>query len=90
MPPVRGASARVAPVDGAAGGAAPADAREPDEAEAADMAGAQVTAEMKTRLNEQFMPQGVEIADVTIEDVVLPDDIAQQMSNKTLVRSKQE
>ena len=45
---------------------------------------------MKTRLNKQFQPQGVEIADVMIQDVVLPDDIAMQMSNKTLVRSKQE
>ena len=55
-----------------------------------DLLGQLVTNEMQASLNRQFNPQGIEIADVTIEDVVLPDDIAQQMSNKTLVRSKQE
>ncbi len=45
---------------------------------------------MEKNLNEQFVPQGVMIHDIMIQNVSLPDDINQQMSNKTLVRSKQE
>ena len=45
---------------------------------------------MKKALNNDFNKQGVEIADIMIQNIVLPPDIAQQMTNKTLVRSKQE
>lgn len=61
-----------------------------DEIEEGDGRGIDVTAEMKERLNAQFMHQGVMISDVMIQDVVLPQAIVQQMSNKSLVRSKQE
>ncbi len=52
--------------------------------------GKDVTAEMKIRLNKQFERQGVQVSDVMIQDVKLPSDITLQMSNKSLVRSKQE
>lgn len=52
--------------------------------------GVDVTAEMKDRLNKQFERQGVQVSDVMIQDVKLPSDITSQMSNKSLVRSKQE
>jgi hypothetical protein len=52
--------------------------------------GVDVTAQMQGRLNKQFEVQGVQISDVMIQDVVLPDYIVQQMSNRSLVRSKQE
>ena len=52
--------------------------------------GVDVTQQMQDRLNAQFKVQGVEISDVMIQDVVLPDEIVTQMSNRSLVRSKQE
>jgi regulator of protease activity HflC (stomatin/prohibitin superfamily) len=61
-----------------------------DEIEEGDGRGIDVTAEMKERQTAQFMHQGVMISDVMIQDVVLPQAIVQQMSNKSLVRSKQE
>mmetsp|Transcript_27775 Transcript_27775/g.31734 ORF Transcript_27775/g.31734 Transcript_27775/m.31734 type:complete len:544 (+) Transcript_27775:94-1725(+) len=50
--------------------------------------GASVTQAMKDRLNRQFKPQGVEILDVIIQQITLPDVIQQQMSNKTFVISQ--
>jgi regulator of protease activity HflC (stomatin/prohibitin superfamily) len=52
--------------------------------------GIDVTAELQDKLNVQFESQGVQITDVMIQDVVLPQAIVNQMSNKSLVRSKQE
>jgi regulator of protease activity HflC (stomatin/prohibitin superfamily) len=80
-------SAKVVPI-------APASASAPsssmDEDEMASARGIDVTQEMKDKLNAQFEPQGIQIRDVMIQDVVLPIDIVNQMSNKSLVRSKQE
>ena len=56
----------------------PAPAREASEV-AATMAGTTVTVAMKDALNAQFQRQGVEIADITIQDVTLPEEIATQM-----------
>ena len=67
-----------------------ADAREPTEQDRVDLLGTLVTNAMQDALNVQFNPQGIEIADVTIQNVVLPDNIASQMENKAMVRSKQE
>lgn len=50
--------------------------------------GATVTEVMRNRLNRQFKPQGVEILDVIIQQITLPDDIQKQMSNKTMVISQ--
>lgn len=61
-----------------------------DDSEKVSKRGIDVTAQMKDRLNRQMEPQGVQISDVMIQDVVLPDEIVQQMSNRSLVRSKQE
>ena len=36
-------------------------------------------------LNDQFKQQGIEITDVIITDVQLPQTIVQQMTNKTMV-----
>ena len=69
---------------------AAAEARPMDEGEASTRLGVDVTQMMEKNLNEQFVPQGVMIHDIMIQNVSLPDDINQQMSNKTLVRSKQE
>mmetsp|Transcript_17332 Transcript_17332/g.61612 ORF Transcript_17332/g.61612 Transcript_17332/m.61612 type:complete len:341 (+) Transcript_17332:473-1495(+) len=51
--------------------------------------GIDVTEAMKERLNEGFERQGISIHDISIMDVQLPHLIAQQMTNRTLVRSKQ-
>ena len=60
-----------------------------DEAAAAAMSkGSDVAANMRRSLNDQFQPQGVEITDVIITDVGLPDTIVQQMSEKTMVISQ--
>lgn len=61
-----------------------------DSSEKISKHGVDVTAQMQGRLNKQFEVQGVQISDVMIQDVVLPDYIVQQMSNRSLVRSKQE
>lgn len=61
-----------------------------EDADAVAAKGIDVTEEMQKRLNRQFEPQGVSICDVMIQDVVLPESIVTQMSNKSLVRSKQE
>jgi len=50
--------------------------------------GASVTQAMKDRLNRQFKPQGVEILEVIIQQITVPDVIQQQMSNKTFVISQ--
>mmetsp|Transcript_14164 Transcript_14164/g.20923 ORF Transcript_14164/g.20923 Transcript_14164/m.20923 type:complete len:524 (-) Transcript_14164:23-1594(-) len=50
--------------------------------------GASVTQTMKNRLNSQFKPQGVEIIDVIIQQITVPEVIQQQMSNKTYVISQ--
>ena len=71
-------------------GVVAADARLPSEQDQVDLLGQLVTNEMQASLNRQFNPQGIEIADVTIQNVVLPDNIASQMENKAMVRSKQE
>eukprot|EP00814_Leptocylindrus_danicus_P001380 CAMPEP_0116034138 /NCGR_PEP_ID=MMETSP0321-20121206/19422_1 /TAXON_ID=163516 /ORGANISM="Leptocylindrus danicus var. danicus, Strain B650" /LENGTH=522 /DNA_ID=CAMNT_0003510379 /DNA_START=195 /DNA_END=1763 /DNA_ORIENTATION=- len=47
-----------------------------------------VTKNLKKRLNKQFKPQGVEIQDVIIEKISLPNDIQSQMSQKTMVISQ--
>lgn len=51
-------------------------------------AGASVTEAMKIRLNRQFNTQGIEILDVIIKDIRLPDLIQSQMSQKTMVISQ--
>jgi regulator of protease activity HflC (stomatin/prohibitin superfamily) len=51
-------------------------------------AGASVTSALKTRLNRQFNHQGIEILDVTIKDIKLPELIQSQMSQKTMVISQ--
>jgi regulator of protease activity HflC (stomatin/prohibitin superfamily) len=51
-------------------------------------AGASVTEAMKVRLNRQFNKQGVQILDVVIKDITLPDTIQKQMSSKTMVISQ--
>uniref|UniRef100_A0A6U3VB99 Band 7 domain-containing protein n=3 Tax=Ditylum brightwellii TaxID=49249 RepID=A0A6U3VB99_9STRA len=50
--------------------------------------GSSVTDAMMARLNRQFKPQGVEILDVFITEIKLPDEIQQQMSQKTMVISQ--
>jgi hypothetical protein len=50
--------------------------------------GASVTEAMKDRLNGQFKPQGIEILDVVIQQITVPDVIQMQMSNKTYVISQ--
>uniref|UniRef100_A0A7S2IFT9 Band 7 domain-containing protein n=1 Tax=Helicotheca tamesis TaxID=374047 RepID=A0A7S2IFT9_9STRA len=50
--------------------------------------GASVTDAMMARLNRQFKPQGVEILDVIIEEIKLPGEIQDQMSQKTMVISQ--
>lgn len=47
--------------------------------------GRNVASDMRRQLNDQFDPQGVEITDVIITDVKLPDVIMRQMSEKTMV-----
>jgi len=42
---------------------------------------------MKERLNRQFMSQGVEILDVIIQKITLPDAILQQMTQKVITIS---
>eukprot|EP00568_Trieres_chinensis_P004429 CAMPEP_0183304176 /NCGR_PEP_ID=MMETSP0160_2-20130417/9358_1 /TAXON_ID=2839 ORGANISM="Odontella Sinensis, Strain Grunow 1884" /NCGR_SAMPLE_ID=MMETSP0160_2 /ASSEMBLY_ACC=CAM_ASM_000250 /LENGTH=574 /DNA_ID=CAMNT_0025467185 /DNA_START=106 /DNA_END=1830 /DNA_ORIENTATION=+ len=50
--------------------------------------GVRVAAEMRDRLNRQFVPQGVLIESVMITRVTLPDDITSQMTEKTMVISQ--
>ena len=47
-----------------------------------------VTKNLKNRLNSQFKPQGIEILEVIIENINLPSDIQNQMSQKTMVISQ--
>jgi regulator of protease activity HflC (stomatin/prohibitin superfamily) len=75
---------------GGGGGSAAAEARSVNQEEAVQLRGLDVTNEMQRRLNEQFQSQGVEIQDIMIQNISLPQEIEQGMSNKTLVRSKQE
>jgi len=49
--------------------------------------GKDVTEKMKKELNNQFVPQGVQITSVMIMTVTLPDDICEQMSDKTMIIS---
>lgn len=58
------------------------------EANFATESGANVTKVMKDRLNRQFMPQGIQILDVIIENISLPGEIQHQMSQKTMVISQ--
>ena len=51
-------------------------------------AGASVTEAMRVRLNRQFNRQGIEILDVVIKDIKLPETIQTQMSQKTMVISQ--
>eukprot|EP00581_Thalassiosira_minuscula_P016991 CAMPEP_0183715556 /NCGR_PEP_ID=MMETSP0737-20130205/9716_1 /TAXON_ID=385413 /ORGANISM="Thalassiosira miniscula, Strain CCMP1093" /LENGTH=587 /DNA_ID=CAMNT_0025944657 /DNA_START=10 /DNA_END=1774 /DNA_ORIENTATION=+ len=51
-------------------------------------AGASITEAMKVRLNRQFNKQGIQILDVAIKDITLPDQIQSQMSQKTMVISQ--
>lgn len=44
---------------------------------------------MKERLNRQFEPQGVQIVSVMIKSIQLPSDITAQMTEKTMIVSKQ-
>jgi len=46
-----------------------------------------VTKTLKHRLNKQFRPQGIEILEVIIEHISLPNSIQDQMSQKTMVVS---
>merc|ERR1712110_1114436 len=50
--------------------------------------GKNVAEDMRRNLNEQFQPQGVEISDVIITDVLLPSTIVHQMAQKTMVISQ--
>jgi hypothetical protein len=75
---------------GGGGGVPEAEAREPNSEERADRKGVDVTLNMKRRLNLQFESQGVHIQDIMIQNIRLPRGIEKGMSNKTLVRSKQE
>jgi len=50
-------------------------------------AGQSATDAIIQRLNNQFMRQGVEILDVMVTDVRLPNNILEQMRNKTMVIS---
>ena len=54
-----------------------------EEAAASSAKGRDVADDMRRGLNDQFTPQGVQITDVIITDVQLPDQIVQQMSEKT-------
>jgi len=54
-------------------------------AAAAAKKGRDVAADMRRSLNDQFAPQGVQVTDVIITDVKLPDVIVSQMSEKTTV-----
>lgn len=49
--------------------------------------GQTATARMIATLNRQFKPQGVEITDIMITDIKLPDEIVRQMMSKTMVIS---
>jgi regulator of protease activity HflC (stomatin/prohibitin superfamily) len=69
---------------------ASAEIREPTEDEIILQKGSDVTLEMADRLNAEFNKQGVEIHDIIIQDITLPNNIMQQMKNRTMVRSKQE
>jgi len=63
----------------------------PGDADAAASAmskGRDVADDMRRTLNDQFRPQGVEITDVIITDVKLPDQIVAQMAEKTAVISQ--
>ncbi|KAL7517890.1 hypothetical protein ACHAWX_002765, partial [Stephanocyclus meneghinianus] len=51
-------------------------------------AGASVTEAMRVRLNRQFNKQGIEILDVIIKNIKLPETIQSQMSQKTMVISQ--
>jgi len=51
--------------------------------------GESVAAQMRTRLNNQFTPQGVQVLSVIIRSITLPSDITSQMTEKTMVISKQ-
>jgi len=64
------------------------DAGDQLEAAFATERGSNVTDAMRARLNTQFMPQGIEILDVIIEKISLPQYIQQQMTKKTLVISQ--
>lgn len=62
------------------------DKKQEAEAAAAAMSkGRDVADDMRRTLNDQFQPQGIQITDVIITDVQLPDTIVQQMSEKTMV-----
>lgn len=50
--------------------------------------GRSATDRMKKTLNKQFMPQGVEITDVMITGVTLPETITTQMASKTFTISE--
>lgn len=54
----------------------------------ANTKGQSATEAIREKLNEQFMPQGVEVVDVIVTDVRLPDNIMAQMRNKTMVISE--
>lgn len=64
------------------------DAMDEMEADFATETGANVAKVMKDRLNKQFMTQGVQILDVIIENITLPNEIQTQMSQKTMVISQ--
>ena len=52
---------------------------------AVEHSSAMVTKKLKSRLNKQFNPQGIEILEVIIENISLPGGIQNQMSQKTMV-----
>lgn len=54
---------------------------------AAASKGEGATARMVTSLNRQFKPQGVEITDMMITDIKLPEESTRQMMSKTMVIS---
>jgi regulator of protease activity HflC (stomatin/prohibitin superfamily) len=56
-------------------------------AEKSIMKGERVAAEMRDRLNQQFIPQGVEVQSVMIKSISLPSDIEGQMTEKTMIIS---
>lgn len=56
-------------------------------ANSASTKGQGATARMVATLNRQFRPQGVEITDVMITDIKLPEESVRQMMSKTMVIS---
>lgn len=64
-----------------------ADEADEKHVEKAVLSGESAAAHVINSLNKQFMPQGVQITDVMITNVELPQEIVNQLTNKTMVIS---